>query len=224
MGDEAVDGSKMGTKLIFFVAIIGLALVAFVIGKSLVNTGVDGMEQSVQAINDSRFSDYDGKVVRGRAVKSAIRNFANEEVGIVVVTLSEADLGKPGVTPTESNLVGFDGRASTVKITNASMKNSKGESVTDPVGICYNAQLADPKTDAGNAKQATLTMKDGKAIFNEDFSHDSSGNINYYLNTGNLAKKGTGEYVADNSSFNANLITNSAGEICGILFTQRKLN
>ena len=91
MGDEAVDGSKMGAKFIFFVAILGLALVAFIVGKSLVNTGVDGMEQSVQSINDARYSDYNGKVVRGRAVKSAIENFSNEEVAIVICSLACAD-------------------------------------------------------------------------------------------------------------------------------------
>ena len=34
MGDEAVEGSKMGTKLIMFVAIVALALVAFLVGKN----------------------------------------------------------------------------------------------------------------------------------------------------------------------------------------------
>ena len=89
MGDEAVDGSKMGTKLIMFVAIIGLALVAFLVGKSLINTGVDNMESSSKSINDSRFSDYNKKIVKGRAVKSAIDTFQNEEVIIIVHTLSE---------------------------------------------------------------------------------------------------------------------------------------
>lgn len=89
MGDEAVDGSKMGTKLIMFVAIIGLALAAFLVGKSLINTGVDNLETSSKSINDSRFADYNKKIVKGRAVKSAIDTFQNEEVIILIHTLSE---------------------------------------------------------------------------------------------------------------------------------------
>lgn len=212
MGDEAVDGSKMGTKLIFFVAILGLALVAFIVGKSLVNTGVDGMEQSVQSINDARFSDYNGKVVRGRAVKSAIENFSNEEVAIVVCTLACADANG---SLTSTTIAGYDDKAVEVQIKNATMTNSSGNTVANVTGICYNAQL-----EAGEP----VTMVNGEAIFEKDFAHDEAGNITYYMNTGNLTKKGSGEYVADNSSFTANLIKNSAGEICGVLFAQKKLN
>ncbi len=212
MGDEAVDGSKMGAKFIFFVAILGLALVAFIVGKSLVNTGVDGMEQSVQSINDARYSDYNGKVVRGRAVKSAIENFSNEEVAIVICSLACADAN--GIL-SGTTLSGYDDKAVEVSVKNASMTNSAGAVVSSVTGICYNAQL-----ESGEP----ITMKNGEALYEKDFAHDASGNISYYLNTANLGKKGAGEYVADNSSFNANLIKNSAGEICGILFVQKKLN
>lgn len=89
MGDEAVDGSKIGTKLIMFCAIIALVLVAFLVGKSLINSGVDNLETTSKSINDSRFSDYNKKIVKGRAVKSALENFNGEEVIILVHTLSE---------------------------------------------------------------------------------------------------------------------------------------
>ena len=39
MGNEAIEGSKMGSQLIMFVAIVGLALIAFLVGKNLMNTG-----------------------------------------------------------------------------------------------------------------------------------------------------------------------------------------
>ena len=214
MGDEAVDGSKMGTKLIFFVAIIGLALVAFIVGKSLVNTGVDGLEQSVQSINDSRYSDYNGKVVRGRAVKSAIENFANEEVAVVVATLNCAD-NMTGVAASVPNTC-------TVNVNGVNMNKSDGTVTTGNkiVGIGYNALLAQPKA------AATITAKDGKAIYDGDFATDTSGagSILYNLDTASLNKKGSFEYIADNASFNAKLIQNSAGEICGILFIQKKLS
>lgn len=219
MGDEAVEGSKMGSKLIFFVAILALALVAFIVGKGLVNTGVDGLETSVQAINDSRFSDYNGKIVRGRAVKSALENFSNEEVAIVICTLSCADANG---TLTASTLAGYDDKAVEVKIKNGKMKNSSGINVSEPVGICYNAQLDNGVE--GNSQLATVEMSNGEALFEKDFKHDAAGNIEYNMSTGNITKKGTGEYISDNASFNVNLIKNSTGDICGILFIQRKLN
>lgn len=215
MGDEAVDGSKMGTKLIFFVAIIGLALIAFIVGKSLVNTGVDGLEQSVQSVNDSRFSDYNGKVVRGRSVKSAIQNFSNEEVAVVVATLACADKGtQAGVQAIVKD------RSCTVTVSGAKMQNSAGTANNPVIGIGYNALLAAPNGSA------TISLKDGKAIYDGDFATDTTGtgSILYNLDTANLSKKGTDEYIADNASFNAKLIQNSAGEICGILFVQKKLS
>jgi heme/copper-type cytochrome/quinol oxidase subunit 4 len=39
LGNEAIEGSKMGSQLIMFVAIVGLALIAFLVGKNLMNTG-----------------------------------------------------------------------------------------------------------------------------------------------------------------------------------------
>jgi hypothetical protein len=233
MGDEAIEGSKLGTKLIMFVAIIGLALVAFLVGKNLVNTGVDSMETSVASVNDSRFSDYDKKVVRGRAVKSAIDNFANSEVAIVVCTLKMADAN--GSALTSENLVNYDEKSTVqAKISGASMNNSAGGTLESPIGINYNALLADVGnnysfTDESNADNniygnpVSLTMSNGYVTFDGDFAQDSSGNVAFDLNTTNITKKGSGEYISDSASFNANLIKNSAGEIIGILFMQKKL-
>lgn len=72
----------------------------------------------------------------------------------------------------------------------------------------------------------SISAKDGKAIYDGDFATDTSGagSILYNLDTASLNKKGSFEYIADNASFNAKLIQNSAGEICGILFIQKKLS
>ena len=207
MGDEAVEGSKMGTKLIMFVAIVALALVAFLVGKNLVNTGVTTMETASTSISDSRFSDYDKKTVRGRAVKSAIESFANEEYAIIVVTLSMAD-NKTGAIPTDTP---------SVKSTNAKLQNSKGDTVTDATGVNYNALL---RAQSGTV---TVPMQNGTVVYDDDFRTNTAGNVEYNLNTTNLTKKGTGEYIADASSFQANLIKSTAGEIMGIVFLQKKL-
>lgn len=223
MGDEAVDGSKMGTKLIMFVAIIGLALAAFLVGKSLINTGVDNMESSSKSINDSRFSDYNKKIVKGRAVKSAIDTFQNEEVIIIVHTLSEGSnskteavtgdgLIKSGAT---SSILGrkLTGNEKVVSIDGTKFDSNTGIGEGGTCGVNYNALV-----------KAKIKAENGGYIYDDDFdTDDTTGAVKYNLNTTNITKKGQPEYVADGSSFDAALIKNSSGEIVGIVFSQKKL-
>lgn len=242
MGDEAVDGSKMGTKLIMFVAIIGLALVAFLVGKALVNTGVDGLETASRNINDSRFSDYNNKVVKGRSVKSALDTFANEEVIILVHTLSEGDFKgtNSSVGTFEANI--NEGRSSddamvgkpqgnklsdeepierAVKVDPATGKTLKLDSNSDigqadPIFMDYNA-IAE--------KDKIHIDKNGGYIYDADFVTDkATSSVVYNLQTRYTTKKGSPEYIADGSSFDANLIKNTAGEIVGVVFSQKKVN
>lgn len=231
MGDEAVDGSKIGTKLIMFCAIIALVLVAFLVGKSLINSGVNNLETTSKTINDSRFSDYNKKVVKGRAVKSAIENFNGEEVIILVHTLAEgSNKLKPGpenskegkILKETSTLETFLGYAqNSLTGTNAramSIGNDKNWDSQDESGggvnffMNYNALAA-----------SAVVLKNGDYVYDSDFDTDASGNIMYNNSTENLTKKGSMEYVSDSSSFKASLIKNSAGEIVGILFAQKKV-
>lgn len=236
MGDEAVDGSKLGTKLIMFVAIISLALVAFLVGKSLINTGVDNMETAVKNISDSRFSDYDSKVVRGRAVKSSIDTFGNSEYAIVVCTTEMAsceDSASKISLKTGLDLVSDEQRLNDtagtyasgkiVKIKKANVQYTTSDKQTrtavDAYGVNYNAILQDDEAANG----AEIKIDDGYVLYDQDFLLDSNGNVIYYLKTTNMGKKGQMEYIADSSSFQANLIKNTSGDIMGIVFTQRLL-
>ena len=234
MGDEAVDGSKLGTKLIMFVAIISLALVAFLVGKSLINTGVDNMETAVKNISDSRFSDYDSKVVRGRAVKSSIDTFGNSEYAIVVCTTEMAASSQSTISQKTGLSLAKDAQrledktgqiasGKIVKIKNANMQyidsNKQTQTAVDTYGVNYNAILQDDEA----AKEAEIKIDDGYVLYDQDFLLDANGNVVYYLKTTNMGKKGQMEYIADSSSFQANLIKNTSGDIMGIVFTQRLL-
>ena len=224
MGDEAVDGSKMGTKLIMFVAIIGLALAAFLVGKSLINTGVDNMESSSKSINDSRFSDYNKKIVKGRAVKSAIDTFQNEEVIIIVHTLSEGSNSKKEAGSVDgliksgdkSSILGereLTGNEKVVSIEGTKFDSNTAIGDGGTCGVNYNALV-----------KAKIKAENGGYIYDDDFdTDDTTGAVKYNLNTTNITKKGQPEYIADGSSFDAALIKNSSGEIVGIVFSQKKL-
>lgn len=219
MGEESVDGAKLGTKLIMFVAIIGLALAAFLMGKSLVNTGVDQMETSVKSINDSQFSDYDAKIVRGRAVKSALSTFGNAEYAIVICTQAMADGGKG----TTEGCIQSGAAGHAIPIEGNSMEKKSGTKYGTVYGINYNAQLGKNSGDTSSVIEK-ITIKNGlvKLESGEDF-YTEDGNIKYYMDTSRLTKKGQVEYIADTSSFYANLIKNDSNDILGIVFTQRRI-
>ena len=209
MGDEATQGAQVGTKLIMFVAIIGLVLVAFLVGKNLINKGVDSMETSAQTIDESRFSDYNGKTVRGRAVKTAIDNFTNDDVAILVNTLAMND--SDGTTKLAK--VQSESGATIVTMSGVSAYNNNGTSLNQAKYINYCALLT----------ASTLTCEDGEIVYDDDFNVDANGNINRYTVYSNMSKKGQVEYIADSSSFTSTLIKNKSHEIVGIVFTQRYL-
>lgn len=231
MGDEAVDGSKIGTKLIMFCAIIALVLVAFLVGKSLINSGVNNLETTSKTINDSRFSDYNKKVVKGRAVKSAIENFNGEEVIILVHTLAEGS-NKTGVGPANTPEGKVLNDTSTLETflgyTQGSLKGTNARAMS--IGGDKNWDSQDASGDGANffmnynaLAASPVVLKNGNYVYDSDFDTDTSGNIMYNNSTENLTKKGSMEYVSDSSSFKASLIKNSAGEIVGILFAQKKV-
>lgn len=230
MGNEAIEGSKMGSQLIMFVAIVGLALIAFLVGKNLMNTGLEQMESTVQSVNDSRFSDYNGKTVRGRAVKSAIDTFANDNVAIFVHTLAME--GDPGLALLKSGHVGQEGWQDThinEYPTNDDNGLVKGSNLWKISGLAVDTN------DGGSVYNDVLFVNygallstegkfefDGKVTFNRDFALTKSGNVQYNADGSLITKQGTAEYIANSSSFNAQLIKNSAGETIGIIFFQKK--
>lgn len=232
MGNEAIEGSKMGSQLIMFVAIVGLALIAFLVGKNLMNTGLEQMESTVQSVNDSRFSDYNGKTVRGRAVKSAIDTFANDNVAIFVHTLAME--GDSGLALLQSGHVGQEGWQDTHTNGYDAIKDVNNGLVKGS-NLWYISDLAVDTNDGGSVATNVLFVNygallstegkfefDGKVTFNRDFALTKSGNVQYNADGSLITKQGTAEYIANSSSFNAQLIKNSAGETIGIIFFQKK--
>jgi hypothetical protein len=247
LGNEAVEGSKMGTQLIMFVAIVAIALAAFLVGKNLVNSGLDNMETTVGKVNDSRFSDYNNKVVRGRALKQAIDNFQNEEVAILVNNLAFQGTNKTGSSSVIVSSLGADNVKKTqiTQIyTSADGGNTPGDKVkgsttngqeaTAVYFVNYNAVLGkkvNGKNELIGTNDAALQVSDlykdsttGNYVFMNDFAVGENGDIAFYLVTTPLGKKGDAQYVADSASYNASLIKNASGEIMGIVFIQRKIS
>ncbi len=249
MGGEAVDASKLGTLLIMFVAVVAIALAAFLVGKGLMNTGVDNLETTAGKINDSRFSDYNNKNIRGRAVKQAIDNFANEEVAILINNLafngvngSASNLTVAQVsaaiadtsTGTNYNMIGISSNNGTsIDKGNVVGYATNGQSKTGGVAfVNYNAVLklgaagSESTLGTGAVAPVDAIYKDdatGTYVYLRDFQTTNGGDIRYYLKTTDLGKKGNTQYIADTASYQASLMKNSSGEIMGIVFVQRKV-
>lgn len=235
----------MGTQLIMFVAIVAIALAAFLVGKGLVNSGLDNMETTVGKVNDSRFSDYNNKVVRGRALKQAIDNFANEEVAILVNNLAfngtattgspntiQSSLGTDNYNKTTVSTIETSGNGGETSSGKVSGYTTTGKDCSNVWFVNYNAVLGAKNSSNGkNEITKNLTIKDlykdtttGGYVFLNDFVTSDNGDVQYYLVTTPLSKKGDVQYVADSASYQANLIKNSSGEIMGIVFIQRKIS
>lgn len=249
MGGEAVEASKLGTLLIMFVAVVAIALAAFLVGKGLMNTGVDNLETTAGKINDSRFSDYNNKNVRGRALKQAIDNFAHEEVAILVNNLAfnGNNAGAALIQSTAIDGIRDGGTANTNYCSIAISKDNgvtqnncvtgyatNGESKPVSTGVRfvnYNAvlKLSDGNDNIMQDNQAALSAlyrddSTGTYIFLRDFHTSNGGDVKFYLGTTVLGKKGNNQYIADTASYQASLMKNASGEIMGIVFIQRKVS
>lgn len=244
LGNEAVEGSKMGTQLIMFVAIVAIALAAFLVGKGLVNSGLDNMETTVGKVNDSRFSDYNNKVVRGRALKQAIDNFANEEVAILVNNLAfngtaasgtnaiiKGSLGDENFTKTTITMIATSEDSGGSEKAKVEGYTTTGSKCTNVFFVNYNAILGEKNASGKNVISSNLKFTDlykdattGGYVYLNDFVTSENGDVQFYLVTTPLSKKGDAQYVADSASYQANLIKNSSGEIMGIVFIQRKIS
>jgi hypothetical protein len=231
MSSEAIEGSKMGSQIIMFVAIVGLSLIAFLVGKNLMNTGLEQMETTVQSVNDSRFSDYNGKTVRGRAVKSAIDTFANDNIAIFVHTLAME--GEAGLELLRSGHIGQDTWQVTPWVNGEAWTGGDGE--TSASNLWSLSDLAVDTNDGHGTSTNVLFVNygaqlskegkfefDGKVTFSRDFALTKSGNVMTNADGSLLSKQGTAEYIANSASFNAQLIKNTAGETIGIIFYQKK--
>lgn len=195
------------------------------------NEGVTQVQDSLNQVGASQFTDFDQKVVTGTQVMSAYQNFEGKPVAILIATQGIKDGTDPtsgaittstgGTLPTKP--ANFDPAKSPVIITNGNWaSNSAGTKLDKLTFVNYNALLGSSGTsspsvpivmsvlqfDNGLFRLATggLATMDGKVAFNGVIA--------------NCQKSGMGEYVPTGAKFQANLIKDKSGTILGIAFEQ----
>lgn len=230
MEKEISNGAMLGIVLIALAAIIGLGFGVFSIAKGTANEGVTNVQEGLDSVNASAFTDYDQKVVTGTQVTSCLQNFEGKPYSILIATQAVKDNTGSGGT-INASAAGLDKYKSSkppvaqaytdAKFTNT-MKAMKS-SDTGSTGTCdltfiqYNAKLGDASSSKPDVAQVGFDSNCWRTV--KGFQ-TSSGKINMNSVTGNLSKSGMVEYIPSTSRFQSYLIKDLSGTNMGIAFEQ----
>ena len=91
MEKEISSGAMLGIVLIALAAIIGIGFGVFAIAKGTANTGVTNVQEKLENVSTSEYTDFDQTVVTGQQVKTAYDNFAGKNAAILIATQALMD-------------------------------------------------------------------------------------------------------------------------------------
>ena len=244
MEKEISNGAMLGIVLIALAAIIGLGFGVFAIAKGVANEGVTGVQENLDVVNSSAFTDYDQKIVTGTQVVSAIQNFEGKNVSILIATSSMKNAAVEnkvsqgaGVSqsykPKGGEVPGVYALASKDSTSGYAMSTS-GDTDLDgsknTAFINYNALLMGTVDGTGEGEEGTGKgdyVENGGSIYfdNNCFRttkgfETESGRVLFNNITGNLSKSGMMEYVSTSARFQSFLIKDDSGTIMGVAFEQ----
>lgn len=94
MENEISNGAMLGIVLIALAAIIGLGFGIFAIARGTANEGITDVQDSLGAVSDSMFTDYDQKVVTGTQILSSYQSFEGKPYALLVATQATKDIVK----------------------------------------------------------------------------------------------------------------------------------
>lgn len=249
MEKEISSGAMLGIVLIALAAIIGIGFGVFAIAKGTANTGVTNVQEKLEGVSQSEYTDYDQTIVTGTQVKSAYDNFAGKNVAVLIATQAVKDAvdGNTGLLNKEA--AGIDKAYQAVNPTQAttnvaknvpyvaayaddkvttpySMSTSKGTAIAKPVFINYNALLASPSDPTKYS--ATMGAEDKMPqmyfdtnCFRSVYGYCTvAGKTQFNYISGNLAKSGMVEFLPTSARFQSYLIKDASGTTLGVAFDQ----
>lgn len=200
MGDDLSTGAKIGIGLVILCFLIAIVLSLLMVVKNITNSGANQMEGGLNQMMSTTYDDYDQKIVTGTKVKSAIKLFASEPIGIVI------DSGYNGKSEFGQHVYNY-GRLldkvgeQTVPTTPSNFSgDTGGKTWGDLYKIPTISETAKFNTDGVSIK--------GEARTTSDFN----------LNSRPISASGKDTYVRDNGKYNSFLIKDSTDTIIGIYF------
>lgn len=234
----------LGIVLIALAAIIGLGFGVFAIAKGTANEGVTNVQEGLQGVSQSAYTDYDQKIVTGTQVISAYNNFEGKNVAILIMTQASKDKAKVGADDSDGMPSGngvdaayenasfeFEDVLVEAALTDGSgnytpytgVTDSKGEKVTNPAFINYNALLgadAQAKITGGDLSNGKFIYFDTNCWRTTGSFETVSGKVQFNNVSGNLNKSGMMEYVPSGARFQGYLIKDVSGTTMGVAFEQ----
>ena len=246
MEKEISSGAMLGIVLIALAAIIGLGFGVFAIAKGTANDGVTNVQEGLQGVSQSAYTDYDQKIVTGTQVISAYNNFEGKNVAVLVMTQASKDRCVTDAEDTADGLPGGNGVDAAYE--NASFEfedvlvaatlmgsregtydaytgvtDSKGNAVAEPTFINYNALLGKDESVTGS----TIHTTSGKFIYFDTNCWRTTaafeavgGKVQFNNVSGNMNKSGMMEYVPSGARFQAYLVKDVSGTTMGVAFEQ----
>lgn len=225
MEKEISSGAMLGIVLIALAAVIGLGFGVFAIAKGTANEGIVGVQDSLNSVGESGFSDYNQKTVTGATVKSALTNYSGKSYAILVNTqgLNNGQITQSahtsvitmkGQNKDAASGVGFV-NFNAILSSDGTKDNMLGEAAEKGLKITTGTSITadEPTADKIAFKSGTYLTEAGFAM--ED------GNIIFDTVTSSVNTSGDCLNIPDNTKFKANLIKDSAGTIKGIVFEQQ---
>lgn len=248
MEKEISSGAMLGIVLIALAAIIGIGFGVFAIAKGTANTGVTNVQEKLEGVSQSEYTDYDQTIVTGTQVKSAYDNFAGKNVAVLIATQAVKDAtSADGILNKEA--AGIDKAYEAVNPTQAAtnvaknvpyvaayaddtlakgyaMTTSKGVLIDKPVFINYNALLASPSDPTKYSATMSTGDKMPQMYFDTNCFRSvygyctSAGKTQFNYISGNMAKSGMVEFLPTSARFQAYLIKDASGTTLGVAFDQ----
>lgn len=233
----------LGIVLIALAAIIGLGFGVFAIAKGTANEGVTNVQEGLQGVSQSAYTDYDQKIVTGTQVISAYNNFEGKNVAILVMTQASKDKALNSPEDTTTGLPSGNGVDAAYENASFDFKDvlveaalpktdggydsytgvtdSKGKQVAKPVFINYNALLGtDEEANWGNLTNKKFIYFDTNCWRTTGSFETVSGKVQFNNVSGNLNKSGMMEYVPSGARFQGYLIKDVSGTTMGVAFEQ----
>lgn len=230
MNDEVTDGSRIGASLIMYAAIIGIAIIAFFAIKAFVGNGTQSMSAEAQSVRNSMYTDYDEKNVTGATVKNALTTFKGQDLMLLVHTLSEGDKGgtylgavnryRSAQNTVRTVLTGANYQK-VVKVKGYASDSNMGID-TDNGSDGQGAYFINYGAVAADSTDVTASKSPYGFFYDSGYASDkSTGATLHNTVTKYTEKKESPEYIGDDTLFEAHLIRTHAGEVSGIIFSQK---
>jgi hypothetical protein len=219
MGEDLSNGARIGVTIIILCAVVAIVLALLMIMKNITNSGSSQLQNGLDQMLATRFDDYDQRNVSGTEVLSAIKLFEGQPVGIVVLTMADAD-GKQDTAGVKA-VGGRNYGALLCKYGDATIGQADPTGKDTPNGNGKQFPLETALVTSGSDGTATV----GKAVSTDSFwtinlFTNNSGALCYNMNTRPLTVSGTPEYVRKSAKFLAELIRDTTGTTVGIIFKQ----